>query len=588
MASSIPIQDRAVDPFASYNSNTVNELTRMLTYGEDGLATTKSCDISLDSTSNTLVNLSTGILYKDDVRIEITAEHVVDFKDSIQYYNFDTGFDEAGYYYIVLEYTFVKSRPAPQAKILIVKPSQRGAYSPGGSWLFLKAVKVEGPGPFHVVSVHNSDPTPLYSLNKRTYIKSYLGSEVSIPVHNPQRDTSRVTYSIEEDSFYFGLSDKWGVLGEVFNLICEKNTSGFAKGDLVYVASSGNLSKAVSTLPYSSADGVVVKVGTAGKIQTTSKVLDVPIEPGITLNPGNLLYLSKSTPGTITNNQPTPYSQFVGRCITADSTSADILFVRGEPAGSGDSSLTTYVSDYLDSTAWIAVGPLYYQDVDISSIEEREVAVMVWDNATEMKIEPVEIEFVTINTMRIWMNNNVLNLNVLAIGTSDLTIGSSTVIAVNETLLAGAWIVSGAQYYQDVDISSIVGQNAVVGVYDTTTKMKIKPSNIQFDSTSNLRIWMSVNTQTLKVIAIGPSAVGSTLITLPVILASGGSWIVDGGQYYQDIDISPFGGNDIVFECMDDNTKMRIEPTDIQFLSNTAVRIWMPDNTHQLNVTIIG
>jgi len=491
-SSSIPSQDRAVDPFASYNSDTVNELTRMLTYGEDGLATNKSCDISLDSTSNTKVNLSTGFLYKDDVRIEITAEHIVDFTDSNQYYNFDTGFDEAGYYYVVLEYIFVKSRPAPEAKILIIKPSQRAAYSPGGSWLFLKAVKVEGPGPFYVVSVHDRDPEN--PTNERTFIKFYAGSEVSIPTHTPQRDTSRIAYAIEEDSFIFGLSDKWGVLGELFDLIYEKDTSGFAKGDLIYTTNTGNLAKAVSTLPSSSADGVVVKVATAGKIQTTSKVLDVPIEPGVTLETGQLLYLSKSTPGSITNLATSPYSQFVGRCLSVDSTTADILFVRGEPSRVGDADLAVYVTDYLDSTSWIMFGASYYQDVDISPIDERNVIVTIWDSTTEMKIEPEDIEFVNVNTMRIWMNNNSQNLNVIAVGPSPTTIAASTVAVEGKRMLVGDWIASGGEFYQDVIINDIDGKSAVVGVYDTLTKLKFKPTNIQFDSTSNIRIWMPVNT----------------------------------------------------------------------------------------------
>ena len=91
MASSIPSQARAVDPFASYNSDTVNKLTRMLTYGENGIATPLSCDITLDSTSSSQVVLNPGFVYQDDVWINIDAQHEVDFTDSDQYYNFDTG-----------------------------------------------------------------------------------------------------------------------------------------------------------------------------------------------------------------------------------------------------------------------------------------------------------------------------------------------------------------------------------------------------------------------------------------------------------------------------------------------------------------
>ena len=108
MASSIPTQARAVDPFASYNSDTVNTLTRTVNYGEDSIAYAKSCDVVLDATSITEVVLQTGFVYKDDVWINVSAQHTVDFTDSDHYYNFDSGFDEAGYYYIVLQYTFEK------------------------------------------------------------------------------------------------------------------------------------------------------------------------------------------------------------------------------------------------------------------------------------------------------------------------------------------------------------------------------------------------------------------------------------------------------------------------------------------------
>jgi hypothetical protein len=158
MASNIPSQARAVDPFASYNSNSVNMLTRAVTHGEDGISSALSCDVIADAVSNTKVIVQPGFVFSDDVWIHISAQHTVDFTDSDHYFNFDTGFDEAGYYYIVLEYIYQKSRPAPQAKLLIVKPSQRSAYTEGGQWLFLKAVKVEGVGTFHAVSLHDYDP----------------------------------------------------------------------------------------------------------------------------------------------------------------------------------------------------------------------------------------------------------------------------------------------------------------------------------------------------------------------------------------------------------------------------------------------
>ena len=46
MASNIPEQTRVVDPFASFNSDTVNQLTKMITQGDNGLTTTKGLDVT--------------------------------------------------------------------------------------------------------------------------------------------------------------------------------------------------------------------------------------------------------------------------------------------------------------------------------------------------------------------------------------------------------------------------------------------------------------------------------------------------------------------------------------------------------------
>ena len=81
--SQYPTQTRAVDPFASYNSDVVNKLTRMVTNGEDLLFSPKGMDVIADSTSpNDYVNVTVGSCFKDDIWIQITAEHQVDFNAS--------------------------------------------------------------------------------------------------------------------------------------------------------------------------------------------------------------------------------------------------------------------------------------------------------------------------------------------------------------------------------------------------------------------------------------------------------------------------------------------------------------------------
>lgn len=590
MASNIPSQARAVDPFASYNSNTVNTLTRMLTYGNDGIATPRSCDIKLDSTSNTQVILTPGFCFMDDVWININSEHVVDFTDSQHYYNFDTGFDESGYYYIVLEYTYLKSRPAPNAKTLIIKPSQISAYTPGNSWLFLKAVKVEGTGPFYVTRVYNYDPdTPSI---KRLYVSTYAGVDIGLSIHSPDRDQGRFTYGIEEDDFFFGLSDRWVSLSSAAGASFSANTTGFDIGDLVFVNSSGNLQLALATLPSTTADGVVTKVDSDGIVQSSGRVTNVKIESGDTVNVSSLVYLSDTEPGKISSQKSLPYSQFSGRCVSTDGTNATVLFHRGEPFTESAGGITNLAisipSSSLSSGAgWISSGGSYYQDVDISDIYAKNAIVTIWDSASGFVIQPENLEFVSDDILRIWMPTNSVSLEVFIIGQSATTIASSTIEKVTDTLASGgAWISSGSLYYQEVDVSSIDGLASAVMLRDTSTNETIMPAEIEFDSTSILRIWMPVNTVTLDVVAIGPSLTPQTTTSFATIMPSGASWTLSGSLYYQDIDLVLFGNDDLVLQFYDADLDEIIIPT-VEFITGYA-RVWMPNNSHQLNVTIIG
>lgn len=590
MSNAAPSQVRTVDPFASYNSDTVNKLTRMLSFGNDGFATARSCDITLDATSATQVNMSVGVAYKDDMWIEITAAHVVDFTDSDQYYDFGTGFDENGYYYVVMSYIYAKQRPAPEAEILIIKPSQRYLYSPGGEWLFLKAVHVSWNGSSFVIDgVSSYDPdTPA---NKRLFITPYVGSEITLPTFIPQEDTSRIIYVEDEDDYHFGLSNKWSdPLSEVGGgSIIVANTSGFALGDLVYINSASSLSTAIVTTAKTTADGVVSKVGIDGRVQTTGKVTDVKIQSGRTISVGDLLYLSQTEAGRVTDIRTSPFHQFVGRCEEViDSTSINSLFVRGEPQIEDIVEYSAYVSDTLQPPNWNWSGGLYYQDVNVSTISGTSGVVMVWDSATQLKIEPESVEFIDVNTLRIWMLIDSMTLHVLVMGPAASPVSATNNIAIYESLPVGSWNLSGGAYYQNVDVSSITTQDAIVMVRDTVTDKVIVPSEIEFDSTSNLKIWMSTNTEDLEVSVMGPTNQDKTIAGLTVILPSGGSWIASGGLYYQDIDLMAFSDNEVVFEFVDNFTGMVVKPAAVEFATATAARAWMPTNTIQLNVTIMG
>lgn len=421
MAASIPSQERTVDPFASYNSNTVNDHTKMVTYDEEGMANINSLRVTdaMDATS-TAVFVSTGFTYKDAVLIQMTSQGTVDFNTADHYYDWNSpglGFDENGYYYIIMNYVYVKSRPAPQASYQILKPSQRGAFSTGGSWLFLAAVLISGVGGSGAQIDDILDYDPENPDNKRLYVKSYMGTETFLPDHDQTRDQSRVAYDSTADEFYFGYVDRWRALGKGTGSIV-RDTSALDVGDLVYINAAGNVTKAILSAEVSSADGVVIVSDVAtgsppGAIQLIGLVEHVPIEAARvgSIAVGDLLYLSGSEAGKITDVKTTPIVQMVGRCLAVSGSTVDMLFVRGDVV---ETNTAIAVSTTL--SAWTLDGGSYRADVDISEISLQYNTITVVDAADDMRIEPQDIEFLSTSITRIWMPDNTHTLHVTVVG----------------------------------------------------------------------------------------------------------------------------------------------------------------------------
>ncbi|RKX64482.1 MAG: hypothetical protein DRP42_06305 [Tenericutes bacterium] len=580
MSSNVPIhQIRAVDPFSSYNSDIVNRLTRIVSHGEDAIEIAKACDVVLDSTSNVKVILTPGVVFKDDVWINVYASHIIDFTDSDHYYNFSSGFNEIGWYYIVLQYKYAKQRPSPQAKVFILKPSQRSVYSVSNDLIFLKAVHASGTGPFYVDNVMDFDPEN--SQNRRLYVKRYTGAEARLPSFNATTDVSRVVYVQDEDAFYVGYSDRWHPFA--IGSAIQTDTQGFNEGDLVYLTPSKDLKVASAKLSRTSADGVVSRVASNGRIQISGKVSNVYVESGVSVNIGDLLYLSETEAGKVTNVKTTLFHQFVGRCSDIiDSTSVEMFFVRGEPfAEDGAYEYVNYTSLVLGSTGWIPSGSLYYQDVSISDFIGRNVIPILWDSSNGYQIQPTKIEFINVNVMRIWLNQPK-QLNVFMIGPANANTFKLTKQTVTD-LPASSWNGSGP-YYQDVDLTVFSEPKAVLFIYDVDTNEEIVPLNIQFSSTV-VRIWMPSNTKHLRVVAIGPSSTDEALVSVTSIL---NSWVLSGSFYYEDVDISMYPEEDIIIGFYDLISNEIGYPKDVEFLTGDTLRVWMPNDQHQLQVTILG
>lgn len=112
------IQERAVNPFRSNESNAVNRLTRILTLGNNYVLEPEKCAL-IDY--KTVRVLATHYI-KDDVYIHFKQDFDLDFTDIDNYYSLtDRGMNRAGIYYVVLHYVFVESIPFPIAKIKILK-----------------------------------------------------------------------------------------------------------------------------------------------------------------------------------------------------------------------------------------------------------------------------------------------------------------------------------------------------------------------------------------------------------------------------------------------------------------------------------
>jgi hypothetical protein len=418
--SSIPSQIRTIDPFAEYNSNVANKLTRMLSKNDNVLMSANSLQLTQDSTSPlTVAVVQTGYAIKDDVLIEISADHRVDFTDLENYIAPGAGFDEIGYYYVVLQYTYVKSRPAPEVHIKILKPTQRGGY-PVDSLMMVGVVKVVNVGITQGIDLsdpfHNFDPDPGYEDNRREYVKSYVGTESNLPTHNTFTDQSRIAYDSESDSFWLGYENFWqefGVSGSVMKI----DTLGTEVGDLCYVDSTGAATAAIATGLDTGADISVVSVGLAvdssGKGLTSGVALGVKVETAIVVNIGDLLYLSASEAGKVTNNKTYGFYQVVGRALTSGDSSnpIDIIFTPKVLLG-------TSLVGQIPASAWIADSTAalsYHYDLDISELDvysDFAVLTSFFDSGTDLQYWPTSVKIRAAgDELRITMPNNTIDLN---------------------------------------------------------------------------------------------------------------------------------------------------------------------------------
>ena len=408
MASSIPSQERMVDPFASYNSNVVNKLTEVVTQSSKGLLTINSLQVTQDLVSpNDTIIVGTGYAVKDDVLIKITSEHTVDFTDDEQWVTPPDILFPGGNCYVVLEYQYLKQRPAPQANIKILQPGERSLINGDSVYLLLKVVKTSVTSPHNITALYDYDPEVGYEDNARPYIKYYASGEVNLPVHNQTTDQGRVVYESERNKFFFGYNDQWGELtsgGVSFDI---DTTSGVSVGEICYVDSNGDAQLSVSTALNTQADFIVTAIGTVadgiGRGIICGYWDGVPVEAGISIVIGDILYLSAITAGAVTNVKPSSSYQVVGRSLSAGNVTTPIEMIFS-PKLMLTASLTGQISVWSGS---------YYADVDVTIFNKTNAFDCHWfDDSTDKEVMPEDVEIRDSgNTIRVSFPVSGLTIN---------------------------------------------------------------------------------------------------------------------------------------------------------------------------------
>ena len=165
MAITPTLQQRAVDPYSSYNSDNVNMLTRILSQGNDVIA--QGFSILRDATSDTLITLTGGVCVKDDVMINIREDIILDIYSENCYFDSVIEEDETTEIYLVLRYIYTKATPAPVAQVGFL--STKESFNPY-TYLFLGWFDIRNGSIFDVLeidpSIDPSDPLAPFAMKK--------------------------------------------------------------------------------------------------------------------------------------------------------------------------------------------------------------------------------------------------------------------------------------------------------------------------------------------------------------------------------------------------------------------------------------
>lgn len=118
-----PVQQRTADPYSEVRyTQTLNRFTRVITGGDDMVLKSESsfiCNI-IDWYT---VNIEAGIAVKDDTLVHINQDYDVDFTDQDLYIDDSDTMISEGYYFLLLQYNYARTLPAPKAYYRICRNS---------------------------------------------------------------------------------------------------------------------------------------------------------------------------------------------------------------------------------------------------------------------------------------------------------------------------------------------------------------------------------------------------------------------------------------------------------------------------------
>lgn len=254
-----PTQERTIDPFSDRNSANVNKFSQILTRGKNVILNHN--DFQLTKLSNTTFKVSTGSCIIDNVLINVTNDTVIDITNTSSFFSNGTT-TATGKYYVCLKYNYSRSRPAPQAGFVILKPNEHGLVTVN-KLLFIGVLNIiQSSGVYIIDTVETIDNSDLTN-GQRQYLDFIGGIYETLPTFDSSKHVGMIAYELNSNLLYYGGISSWNkVSTETLNI----NTSSASVGDIVYIDSSGNIVKADKNVSDITTIGVVLISGTSGLI----------------------------------------------------------------------------------------------------------------------------------------------------------------------------------------------------------------------------------------------------------------------------------------------------------------------------------